>query len=171
MRDPRDRVVIANPNHRDADPATILDLLDARLLIEPRLAELTARRADEAKVAELERLLGEAERRLGGAAEMLRRANMSFHRAIIEFSGNSILAQIIESLIELYSFEQLAIMPFCDDRLRDHGEHLEILSAIQDGDAERARVLMLRHISGIRSTVEVRMAQLGLGSGGDAKPR
>ena len=171
VRDPRDRAVIANPTHRDVDFATMLDLLDARLLIEPRLAELTARRADGAKAAELESLLGEAEQRLDGAAEMLHHANMSFHRAIAEFSGNSILAQIIESLIELYSFEQLAIMSFYDDRLRDHGEHLEILSAIRDGDAGRARVLMHRHISGVRSTVEVRMAQLGLGNGGDAKPR
>ncbi len=158
VRNTRERAVIANLGHGYVNRGTILDLLDARLLIEPRLAELTVRRADEAKVAELERLLGEAERRLDGAAEMLHRANMSFHRAIAEFSGNSILAQIIESLIELYSFEQLAIMSFYDDRLRDHGEHLEILAAIRDGDAERARGLMHRHISGVRSTVEVRMA-------------
>lgn len=159
VRDTRERAVIANPGHGYVNlGTTILDLLDARLLIEPRLAELTVRRADEAKVAELERLLGEAERRLDGAAEMLHRANMSFHRAIAEFSGSSILAQRIESLIELYSFEQLAIMSFYDVRLRDHGEHLEILAAIRDGDAERARGLMHRHISGVRSTVEVRMA-------------
>lgn len=163
VRDPRERAVIANPGHGYVNPGTILDLLDARLLIEPRLAELTVRRADEAKVAELERLLGEAERRLDGAAEMLHRTNMSFHRAIAEFSGNYILAQIIESLIELYSFEQLAIMSFYDDRLRDHGEHLEILAAIRDGDAERARGLMHRHISGVRSTVEARMVESGLG--------
>jgi GntR family transcriptional repressor for pyruvate dehydrogenase complex len=166
VRDPRERAVIANPGHGYVNlGTTILDLLDARLLIEPRLAELTVRRADEAKVAELERLLGEAERRLDGAAEMLHRANMSFHRAIAEFSGNSILAQIIESLIELYSFEQLAIMSFYDDRLRDHGEHLEILAAIRDGDAEHARGLMHRHISGVRSTVEARMVDSGLGDG------
>lgn len=171
VRDPRERAVIANPSHRSVNPAAILDLLDARLLIEPRLAELTARHADAAKVAELERLLGEAERRLDSAAEMLHSANMSFHRAIAEFSGNSILAQTIESLIELYSFEQLAIMSFYDDRFRDHGEHLEILAAIRYGDAERARVLMHQHISGVRSIVEVRMAQLGLGTGGEAKPR
>ncbi len=171
VRNGHERIVLANPSRREIEASTIIHLLDARLLIEPRLAELTAQAADETKIAELERILDGAEQYLAGDDEMLHRANMSFHAAVAKFAGNFVLAQIIESLIELYSFEQLAIMSFYDNRLRDHGEHLQILAAIRDGDAERARVHMHRHISGVRSTVEVRMAQLGLGNGGDAKPR
>jgi GntR family transcriptional repressor for pyruvate dehydrogenase complex len=42
VRDPHPRVVLANPELGRLDGRTILDLLDARLLIEPRLAELAA---------------------------------------------------------------------------------------------------------------------------------
>jgi len=158
--------VLTNPGHKEIEPRTLLELLDARLLIEPRLAEMAARNASEVEVAELEQHLGKAEEYLGGDNdEMLNRTNMGFHRTIANFSGNSILAQVVESLIELYSFEQLTIISFYNDRPRDHQEHLDILTAIRHRDAERVRELMHRHISSVRSTVEARLAELDLRDG------
>lgn len=155
VRNGRERVLLANPGHGGIEARTMQHLLDARLLIEPCLAELTARDVDEAKVAELERCLGEAERYLGGDDdESLHNANMNFHLTVARFSGNPILAQIIESLIELYSFEQLLLISFYNDRPRDHREHLDILAAIRDGDPSRSRELMHRHIEGVRSVVD-----------------
>ncbi|MGH3090538.1 MAG: FadR/GntR family transcriptional regulator, partial [Rubrobacteraceae bacterium] len=161
VRNGQERIVLSNPNHDELEPGTILDLLEARLLIEPHLAGSAAGKVDESQLAELQRLLGEAERRLADSDQLLHEANMSFHRAIAGFSGNFVLAQIIESLIELYSFEQLAIMSFYNDRPQDHEEHLEILSAIRDRDAVRARDLMHRHILGVRSVVETRLVDSG----------
>jgi GntR family transcriptional regulator, transcriptional repressor for pyruvate dehydrogenase complex len=166
VRSSRERVVLTNPHHNEIEPRTMLELLDARLLIEPHLAEMAARNANEVEIAELERLLGKAEECLdGNNDEMLNRANMGFHRAIANFSENTILAQVVQSLIELYSFEQLTIISFYNDRLGDHQEHLEILAAILNKDGERVRGLMHRHILGVRSTVEARMAELGLRDG------
>jgi GntR family transcriptional repressor for pyruvate dehydrogenase complex len=166
VRSRQERVVLTNPSHNEIEPRTLLELLDARLLIEPRLAEMTARDADVDEIAELQQLLDKAEGYLGGNNdEMLNRTNMRFHLAIANFSENSILAQVVESLIELYSFEQLAIISFYDDRPRDHQEHLDILAAIRDGDAGLVRELMYRHISGVRSTVETRLAEHGVRGG------
>jgi len=166
VRSRQERVVLTNPSHNEIEPRTLLELLDARLLIEPRLAERTARDADVDEIAELQQLLDKAEEYLGGDNdEMLNRTNMQFHLAIANFSENSILAQVVESLIELYSFEQLAIISFYNDRPRDHQEHLDILAAIRDGDAGRVRELMHRHISGVRSTVETRLAEHGARDG------
>jgi len=159
VRNGHERIVLANPNRREIELSTILHLLDARLLIEPRLAELTAQAADETKIADLERILDEAEQYLTGNDEMLHRANMSFHAAVAKFAGNFVLAQIIESLIELYSFEQLAIMSFYDDRLGDHSEHRAILAAIRAKDAGRARELMRRHLQGVKTVVEKKVAE------------
>ncbi len=159
VRNGHERIVLANPGRGEIEVSTIVHLLDARLLIEPRLAELTAQAADEAKIAELERILDEAEQCLTGNDEMLHRTNMSFHAAVAKFAGNFLLAQIIESLIELYSFEQLAIMSFYDDRLGDHSEHRAILSAIRAKDAGRARELMRRHLQGVKTVVERKLGE------------
>jgi GntR family transcriptional repressor for pyruvate dehydrogenase complex len=159
VRNGHERIVLANPSRGEIEVSTIIYLLDARLLIEPRLAELTAQAADETKIAELERILDEAKQCLIGNDEMLHHANMSFHAAVAKFAGNFVLAQIIESLIELYSFEQLAIMSFYDDRLGDHSEHRAILAAIRAKDAGRARELMRRHLQGVKTVVERKLGE------------
>jgi GntR family transcriptional regulator, transcriptional repressor for pyruvate dehydrogenase complex len=82
---------------------------------------------------------------------------MDFHSTIAKFAENSILAQIIDSLIDLYSFEQLAIMSFYDDRLGDHAEHRQILEAIRAKEATRARNLMYQHLLGVRTVVEAKL--------------
>jgi GntR family transcriptional repressor for pyruvate dehydrogenase complex len=84
---------------------------------------------------------------------------MSFHATVAKFAGNFVLAQIIESLIELYSFEQLAIMSFYDDRLGDHSEHRAILAAIRAKDAGRARELMRQHLQGVKAVVERKLGE------------
>lgn len=159
-------LVLANPNHGEIDPDTILHLLEARLLIEPPLAESTARRIDEAEVAKLEAFLEEADRYIDGSDdEALHHANWNFHRAVAQFSNNLILAQVIESLLQLYSYEQLALISFYDDRSRDHAEHMEVLVAIRDRDSELACELMRQHLQGVRSVVEAKLS-LGIGTDG-----
>lgn len=157
VRNGWERVVIANPNRADINVDTVLHLLDARTLIEPHLAGLTALGTDEDKVAELERILDEAERYVGGDEDSkLHRANMTFHLSIAKFSGNPILAQTVESLLEIYSFEQLAIISFYDDRPRDHNEHLGLLQAIREQDSAHARELMHQHLSDVRGVFKER---------------
>jgi GntR family transcriptional regulator, transcriptional repressor for pyruvate dehydrogenase complex len=84
---------------------------------------------------------------------------MGFHRAIADFSGSFVLAQIIESLMELYSYEQLAIISLYNDRSGDHGEHQAILAAIRARKPAHARKLMHRHIANVKSIVEVRLTE------------
>lgn len=159
VRSGRERIVIANPNHGEIDPDTTLHLLDARLLIEPHLAGSAAREVGDAEVAELGSMLEEASRHLDGSSdEALHRANWNFHRAVAKFSGNPILAQTIESLLELYSYEQLVIISFYDDRSRDHQEHLKIFAAIRGRDSELALDLMSQHLRGVRTVVEARLS-------------
>lgn len=159
VRNDQERVFLANPNRTEIEAQTMLHLLDARLLIEPRLAELTTQEADDAGISELWGCLEEAERYLtGDDDETLHLANMRFHLMIARHAGNPILAQVIESFIELYSFEQLLLMSFYNDRPRDHHEHVGILEAISRRDPPQARELMRRHLEGVRAVVELRQA-------------
>jgi GntR family transcriptional repressor for pyruvate dehydrogenase complex len=161
VRSTEERLVLANPVRDNVENSTVLDLLDARLLIEPHLCELAAGNVDDAKIAELNGLLDEAERHLEGNDEMLYRANMSFHRAIGRFSGNRILAQVLESLIELHSSEQLAIMSLYDNRIKDYQEHRGILNVLKGKDASQAHELMRKHLEDVKSIVQDRLTKDG----------
>src|SRR5215212_10687584 len=52
VRSSRERVVLANPHHDEIEPCTMLELLDARQLIEPYLAEMAAKNANEVEIVE-----------------------------------------------------------------------------------------------------------------------
>jgi len=153
VRNGQELMVVANPNHRDLEPDRILDLLEARLLIEPHLVSVATREAGLEDIAEIEEVLREAELYVNRDDIMSHQLNAAFHCTIARISGNLILEQVIQSLLELYSFEQLAIISFYEDRSVDHEEHLRILEAIRSGDAGRAEELMKRHLSGVRSLI------------------
>jgi GntR family transcriptional repressor for pyruvate dehydrogenase complex len=158
VRDGFDRALVANPHVERLDERRFLDLLEARLLIEPHLAHAAARLATPADLDGLERLLEEARRHLGGTDDRaLHAANASFHTAIARLSGNEILSGVVESLLGLYSFEQLKIIELYNDRAEDHAGHLLIFKAIRDADAALARDRMHDHLRGVRDVVERRL--------------
>ncbi len=151
------RMMLANPNVSTLDPRVTIDLLNARLLVEPQLAELAAKIGDENEIAALQAILTEAEQYLVGNDQMLHTINMSFHLAIAHCTRNVALAQIMESLIELYSFEQFAVISLFNARFSDHEEHKAICAAIRERAPERARSLMEEHIIHVTSVVEARL--------------
>jgi GntR family transcriptional repressor for pyruvate dehydrogenase complex len=155
VRNSQERMVLANPNRSELDVVTILDLLDARLLIEPYLVRLTVAKLGDAGRTELGTYLNEANRYLDGSNDdVLQETNMAFHSGIARFSGNSVLGQSLESLLELYSAEQRVILTVFADRCRDYREHRAILDAIRDGDPDEAVELMRTHLEGVKSTVK-----------------
>lgn len=154
VRHHEERMVMANPGRFEPDASTIRDLLEARLLIEPYLIGLAAKKISKEQIAELEAYLDEAENYLdGGFDAQLQRVNMAFHRCIARFSNNVVLSQSIDSLIELYSPEHKAIMTVYDDRRGDYAEHREILNALKKRNATQATKLMHAHLDGVRNTV------------------
>lgn len=167
----QERFVLANPHHPGLKHATILQLLDARLLIEPHLAEHAAWHATEADIAVLKQLLDSAEDYLVDCDEQLHRVNMLFHTTVARTSGNLVLHHVIESLIELYSSEQLAIQWLYDARSRDHQQHRAILAAIRDQVPALARVRMTMHLRDVRAVVEASLASTEPGQSGTRQRR
>ena len=150
------RVVLPNPFPGRLAIETILDLLDARLLIEPHLAGLAAS-ADDTAIAELTELLERAGHLLEGSQDKpLTAANLGFHRSVARCSGNAVLGQIIDSLLDLYEPEQMEILRLYADRVHDHDEHVAILQAIQAHDPALASERMQRHLEGVRTVVSAR---------------
>ncbi|TQM13380.1 FadR/GntR family transcriptional regulator [Pseudonocardia kunmingensis] len=159
VRNGRERMVMANRGYGEIEASTVLDLLDARLLIEPHLAGLAAAAHDRTPIAAVEVLLRRAQQHLSGDDEILHDLNMRFHCSLAALSGNRVLAQTIESYVELYSFEQLAVLSFYDNegRPRDQHDHHEILAAVREGDPVKARDLMHAHLLGVRTYIAERI--------------
>jgi GntR family transcriptional repressor for pyruvate dehydrogenase complex len=155
-----DRVVIANPNLPTLDAERLVELLDARLLVEPYLAGLAARHRSPATTAALRRSLDAAEQHLAGDDTRLHEANMAFHRAVATASGHRILHEVLDSLLSVHAGEQREILQIFDDRSRDHEEHRAVLAAIEAGSEEQARRLMRRHLEDVADVVARRMSTL-----------
>ncbi|HEY1369146.1 MAG TPA: FadR/GntR family transcriptional regulator [Gaiellaceae bacterium] len=157
VRQSRKRVIVSNPYSGQLASATILDLLDARMLIEPHLARLAVGRCDEAALTEIEGILERAGHSLQGQDEVLSVLNLDFHRAIAHLSGNIVLAQTMDSLLDLYAGEQMVIMQLYDNRERDHREHCGVLEAMRERNADLASERMRAHIEGVRAVLERRL--------------
>lgn len=157
VRDPRRRVLIANPYPGPLEGQAILDLLEARHLIEPYLAGLTASVATDGELAQLGDGLEGAGRLLRGQDEALHRLNMDFHRGVARFSRSAVLAQTVDSIVDVYGAEQMVIMQLYNDRLRDHEEHLAIYESLCARDPERSSELMRLHIEGIQLVLADRL--------------
>ena len=71
--------------------------------------------------------------------DVLNEGNMGFHRQIARASGNTVLAQMLDVLHDLFTDEQRLILGIFGSRERDHQEHLEILEALELRDEKPSR--------------------------------
>lgn len=150
-------LLITNPHHVMLNADSVMQLLDARLAIEPYLAGKAAELASDADIDALQLLLDKAERLLNGQDAMLHPTNMQFHCAVARISGNMILTEFLESLVELYSREQFGILEIFNARSRDHRDHVAIFEAIREHDGSLATRRMKRHLLGVREVVAQRL--------------
>lgn len=143
------RRVLANPHRPRIDRESVLELVDARLVIEPAIAAAAARARDEAALERLEEAATNALRPQDGDS----RPETHFHVALAAASGNGLLAESVDALLAVRVRQQIEIRHRYDDRERDHAEHLRILAAVRDGDAGDAERLTREHLASIRAAI------------------
>ncbi|MGM8930565.1 FadR/GntR family transcriptional regulator [Salinicola halophyticus] len=141
------RIVFGNPGATFIDPETILELLDARLALEPVLAAKAAEQITQECAKELEEVLKAAGEYLF-EDHRLHELNMKFHCLIAQASGNKIMSQTLQSYTEIYSGEQTFVLRLQERRKRvdDHAEHEAICRAIVGKEPDQAYILMKRHL-------------------------
>ena len=108
-------------------------LIDARLYIEPRAAEIAARQRSEADVLRLRSLLDEAEGKLSRSLKKARLINVSFHCEVAQITHNPIIVFITESITQSYSAMIIEETSALIDRPvieKFIGDHRVILDAI-----------------------------------------
>jgi len=114
-------------------PRVGLELVEARLVLEPRRGSRRgAGRAPDA-VGRLEAAAVNA--LLPPEDSPLRPVH--FHVALAAASGNALLREAVEALLQVRAREQVEIRHRYNDRERDHAEHVEIFEAYGTGTPGR----------------------------------
>jgi GntR family transcriptional regulator, transcriptional repressor for pyruvate dehydrogenase complex len=144
-----DRRVLANPHRPKANQQSVLELVDARLVLEPSIASAAAHTRDASAMARLEKALGNALHPPKGDT----RPADHFHVALAAASGNTLLEETLDALLHMRAPQQIEIRHRYDDRERDHAEHVRIFEAVRDGDAAAAAALTRDHLGSIRDAV------------------
>ena len=148
-----DSLLISNPVFEGGFSKKLLvDLIEARMPIELQSAALAAANATDEQLAEMQRLLDQADAHLDDAA-VLNKSNLAFHRQIAVASGNSVLRQLLEVLSSLFREEQRLIIDIHGSRQQDHHEHSAILDALRAQDPALARARMQAHLEGVRDVL------------------
>jgi GntR family transcriptional regulator, transcriptional repressor for pyruvate dehydrogenase complex len=161
--EPEGRMVMNNPYAGDLDQRAIVDLLNARRVIEPPVAALAAAHATDEQLGHLTVLLSRAEALLAATKiddVALSKLNMEFHSGIAAAGGNTVLRHLIESLANIHFKEQLVVMDLYDDRWQDHRHHTGILEALVARDAENAHRRMDLHVANVLSVVSSRLEEV-----------
>jgi GntR family transcriptional regulator, transcriptional repressor for pyruvate dehydrogenase complex len=146
-------LVLASPDYTGTvTKKLLLDLIHARIPIESQSVADAVRNATDEQLEELRRILAEAGQNLGDD-DVLNSVNMEFHSKIAQASGNSVTAQLLNVLHELFTDEQRLILGIFGSREADHKGHLEILDAIERRDEKLAVERMREHLESVRAAI------------------
>jgi DNA-binding FadR family transcriptional regulator len=148
------RMLLANPTPTPMRDEAVLDLVAARLTIEPGIAALAALHRTDDQLAELERATRTALIEPGEAGQ-----RPNFHRELARCSGNQVLYEVIDSLLQARRGDQRVVRLLIVDRDRDHREHLAIFGAVRDRDQGAAERLTRDHLNQLYQSVMVRLGR------------
>lgn len=135
------------------ETAAMLDLIEAREVIESRIVELACARATGADIEAIERSLSVIEGSDVENYNVLDRDN-DFHLAIAEATHNIVFVGIVELNLDLLFQIRLktSLMPGRADQIA--GEHRAIFEAIKNRDVNKAKETMLNHLKNISVCLE-----------------
>ena len=129
-----------------------LGLIEARIAIEPFLAEMAAERASKVELARMQDCLVDMKAGLGDTEKYLQH-EVAFHDQIIKAARSPVLQAILESLRDLLLEGRRKITSRMTD-LRNLEFHTRIYEAIAAKDSALARQRMLEHLEDNREQYE-----------------
>lgn len=127
---------------------------DVRVQLEGHAARRAAERLTPAQRDELDTLVAAIDERDGtGDADILMRLDARVHRSVYAWTGNAYLQETLERYLNLSLriwYLVLDRLPHLVDRVH---EHRDLLCAIRDGEADRARDIAAEHVATFESEI------------------
>jgi len=126
--------------------ATLDDILDHRLVVEPGVAALAAARVTDQQIDELQTLVNHMPQVVQQFDEH-RRLDTEFHLLIAKATQCDRLVSVVTGIHADLS-DLLAIIPHSPTACLDsYNQHQQILAAIHHGESDRARQMMTEHVT------------------------
>ena len=154
MRLSHQHIILLRANHRprvtEPDVEQTRQTLHARRLAEIMLLRLACQRPCAQDLKQL-RTLVDSERQCTERGRTIRLSG-EFHLRLAEMAGNAPLSHFLDSLVPLTS---LALAQF-DPQSMDYCAwqvHMEILDALERGDAAKAEIVLNRHLDYLEQTL------------------
>ncbi|TWI47973.1 DNA-binding FadR family transcriptional regulator [Pseudomonas duriflava] len=146
---------------RLSNRTNFIEVMEARLYLEPTLASLAALRASSEQMAMLRRLAERTTEQQGASktdAQALERWDSALHRGIAEAAGNRLLLDIYEMLDAIRLdpvWRDLRQRARNTDRLNTYShDHNDIISAIEARDPTRAASAMRGHLRALQQALD-----------------
>jgi len=121
------------------------ELIEARLVVEPHVAFLAAKRATARDIKAMEQAVANARAARKAEDPRFMPHSLAFHLALAEAAKNQVLLFTVNSFRTPF-YEVLATLPPQDMAKRAIADHQQILDAIKARDGVRAQQLMHEHI-------------------------
>jgi GntR family transcriptional repressor for pyruvate dehydrogenase complex len=139
------------------DDYAILDLFDARKIIEVGIIELAIPNVTDNDIAELEACLAHSAR-AGQDPEAFLHADMALHLLIAQIAGNPIMLRFMESIHQmgLASRRRTGRLPGVVEQ--SAVDHRLIVEALKSRDANAAREAMLHHLDNVEEKLRISLS-------------
>lgn len=148
----KSQIVSSTPLKVAMEQSSEKDFLEFRCMLEAEAARLAAERATDKDIQELRHLLSEisnaGQRR---NYEAMMKLDRKFHKALAISSKNKLIVDTMTAMTEVWDRETRTNF-WCAAEKRPeiltqmHSQHQAVVSAIENGDADRARNEILNHI-------------------------
>lgn len=115
------------------------EIFAVRLELEAYATRLAAETADENGIEELQKLINDLNQALGKAdIKKVSRLNTAFHKKLYELSGNSLLCEMIDSLMDRSQYSRSVFTLIPDRKEKSNQEHQMIVDALRKRNPEEA---------------------------------
>jgi GntR family transcriptional regulator, transcriptional repressor for pyruvate dehydrogenase complex len=130
-----------------------LQLVEVREILEPEIAALAAKRADEETVKEMSEAVGIMDKASRDPDAYIE-ADLDFHLALAEAAANPIILSLIDSIVGVLREQRMSIFKVDGGPERGQFHHKRILEAIEQHNADAAREAMRAHLCQVREDSE-----------------
>jgi DNA-binding FadR family transcriptional regulator len=130
------------------------EIIGLRKIIEPEIGALAAKNAKPENIAEIEKVLKKMKSEIKDNKSYSLETDRMFHLAVAKASGNSVLINVLQYVINLAEEElwrkiREQIIKSPQHLIKDMEYHEEVLNFIKNKDAKNARIVMKKHLNDV----------------------
>lgn len=139
------------------EKASVMEMLEVRRMMEVQAAGYAAERASDAELRELENIINSMRANMHNSGSIGEKADHSFHYNIAKATHNKITVRLMDTISDHLRHIIRAIRSklyegkYTPELLYE--EHVRILSAMKDRNAEEARTQMKIHLEGVEEEI------------------